>query len=205
LSTGYPQGRGGERESQSLAVGQGGGDVSSAGEAMGSAQHGLDHRRPVTDRSDRQAAAALGTTGRKDGTTGTRAHTQPETMGLRPTTVVRLVSPLAHFDRLVQKSQVALSTPVQGRTVTAASGMRPARVTVGIAVQANSRSRRPRVVLTASWSAVSGLWTHLASAPTPLIGFGSLSTTSSTTFGVPMRCVVRRKGDSRCRRSRHRH
>ena len=46
--------------------------------------------------SGRQAGAALGAAGREDRTAGPGAHAQPEAVGLRAPTVVRLVGALAH-------------------------------------------------------------------------------------------------------------
>ena len=49
-----------------------------------------------TSESGRQAGAALATARRDDRATRTRPHTQPEAVGLRTTTVVRLEGALAH-------------------------------------------------------------------------------------------------------------
>jgi len=51
---------------------------------------------PTSFGSGRQLVAALGATGSEDGATGTGAHAQPETVGLRAPAVVRLVGALAH-------------------------------------------------------------------------------------------------------------
>lgn len=56
-------------------------------------QHVMDLR---TSGSGRQAGAALATARRDDRATGARPHTQPEAVGLRTTTVVRLEGALAH-------------------------------------------------------------------------------------------------------------
>lgn len=47
-------------------------------------------------RSGGQVGATLATAGREDRAAGTGAHTQPEAVGLRATTVVRLEGALAH-------------------------------------------------------------------------------------------------------------
>lgn len=47
-------------------------------------------------RSGGQVGATLATAGRENRAAGTGAHTQPEAVGLRATTVVRLEGALAH-------------------------------------------------------------------------------------------------------------
>lgn len=57
---------------------------------------GRQHDVMTCTRSGGQAGATLATAGRQDGAAGTGAHTQPEAVGLRATTVVRLEGALAH-------------------------------------------------------------------------------------------------------------
>src|SRR5690606_14818009 len=71
------------------------GTVTHGAPELGRAAHarpGGKHSR----RSGRELAATLATTSREDGATGTRAHAQPETMGLGAAPGVRLEGPLAH-------------------------------------------------------------------------------------------------------------
>ena len=66
------------------------GNFGTACEPVGSRQHG----GCSPSESDAQAAAALGAAVSQHRATCTRAHPQPEAMGLGPTTVVRLVCAL---------------------------------------------------------------------------------------------------------------
>jgi hypothetical protein len=69
------------------------GEVSAPRQAVGGAQHENPQARAG---SRSQAVAALAATSGQDGAAGAGAHPQSESMGLVPTTVVRLVSTLAH-------------------------------------------------------------------------------------------------------------
>jgi hypothetical protein len=54
------------------------------------------HARFRRDRSGAEPVAALATTGCQHGAAGPGPHAQPEAMGLRPPTIVRLERPLTH-------------------------------------------------------------------------------------------------------------
>jgi hypothetical protein len=62
---------------------------------------------PVPAISGRQALAPLGTARGDDGSAGPGAHPQPEAVGLRTPTVVRLVGALAHWSVLREVSLLA--------------------------------------------------------------------------------------------------
>lgn len=66
---------------------------------LGAPPHPVDGRkhRKARPRSRREACAALTPTSGKDGATRAGAHAQPETVGLRAVTVIRLVRTLAHW------------------------------------------------------------------------------------------------------------
>ena len=103
-------------------------------------------------RSGGQLDAALATPSRQDGATSTGTHTQPETMGLGPPTIVRLEGALGHglllgkymCERAVLTNTVAVSPPAgAGLEVRTAKtgGERE-----GLRYAAGSNPVKPRVV-----------------------------------------------------------